>query len=365
MVAEGELWLGGRAVAAGYLNAAAKTTEKFVAVPGRQRAYRTGDRVRLIAGEEGASPWLEFGGRMDDQLKVRGFRVERGEIEATLRAGVPGSDAEVVDAVVGLVHGGSVLGAVVRVAGGHAMESEALAAAAGLVLPPYAVPSLIFVVDDAALPAWPVNPVNGKLDRPAILAAAFGAESAAVDAAGDADRDVVEAGSSGRLGEMVAVWREVFSGRLVEADDSFYSLGGHSLLALRLLSAVQRAFPGAAAGLAITHLLSEDVGGSPRALASYLGLEAGGDSGNGEAVEGGGVGDVDDVGGYTRPMCESEVMMLGAHLSHPDAPVCTESLVLTRGDVGGGDTVYDRVRLPQRRRNGRRDGRGKGGCDGG
>ncbi|QYC41597.1 Dimodular nonribosomal peptide synthase [Nonomuraea coxensis DSM 45129] len=155
--AEGELWVGGTALAAGYLKRPELNAERFPVVDlgdGERRWYRTGDLVRRLA--DGSFQYL---GRIDSQVKIRGFRIELGEIESVLR-GVPGvSDAAVV---VRTPPGGEPL--LVAYLVGEPPEPAALRAVCGRSLPAHMVPARFRTV--AALP---LNP-NGKLDRLALEA---------------------------------------------------------------------------------------------------------------------------------------------------------------------------------------------------
>jgi amino acid adenylation domain-containing protein len=214
----GELYVGGVGVARGYLGRPGLTAERFVpdpfSVDGGARLYRTGDRARWRADGE-----LEFQGRVDEQVKVRGFRIEPGEIEGTLRRtegvadcvvvareDVPG-ETRLVAYVVGDVEAG-----VLRE---HLLRQ----------LPEYMVPGAFVVLD--ALPLTP----NGKLDRKALPAPE-----------GDAyARRSYEA----PLGEVEAalaeIWSEVLGVERVGRWDHFFELGGHSLLAIRLIERMRRA----------------------------------------------------------------------------------------------------------------------------
>ncbi|MCG4262586.1 AMP-binding protein, partial [Acetobacter senegalensis] len=149
----GELCIGGVTLARGYLEQAGLTAERFVpdpAIPGG-RLYRTGDLCR-----QQPDGTVEFLGRLDQQIKLRGFRIEPGEIEAALR------DCNGVrDAVVILSdHGGSphLVGYVT----GKDVETSALKSAVAAKVPGYMVPSALVVLD--TLPLLP----NGKLDRRAL-----------------------------------------------------------------------------------------------------------------------------------------------------------------------------------------------------
>jgi amino acid adenylation domain-containing protein len=210
--ASGELYVGGL-LARGYHGRAALTAERFVpdalsGTPGA-RLYRTGDRARWTEG--GA---LEFLGRLDLQVKVRGFRVELGEVEAALLR-LPGICGAAVD-----VRGGALAAYVVASDG---IDAEAVRAAVAKTLPEHMVPSAVAVVD--ALPLTP----NGKLDRAALPDARPASTGVHVPPETETER------------ELAALWTELLGVDTVGAEDSFFALGGHSLLAMQLVSRVRQA----------------------------------------------------------------------------------------------------------------------------
>jgi acyl-coenzyme A synthetase/AMP-(fatty) acid ligase len=162
----GELWIAGAGVAAGYLDRPELTAQRFVTLDtpaGPRRYYRTGDLARVLPDGE-----LEFLGRNDQQVKLRGFRVELGEIEATLRA----HDAvrDVAATVITTAAGAQFLVACVVSAGDPVPDGAELAATlrahARTGLPAHMVPDRYVVV-----PALPLTP-SGKLDRGALPALA-------------------------------------------------------------------------------------------------------------------------------------------------------------------------------------------------
>ncbi|QIQ01043.1 non-ribosomal peptide synthetase [Streptomyces liangshanensis] len=217
--AEGELYVAGPGVARGYLGRPALTADRFVPDPfaaDGSRMYRTGDLVRRDTG--GA---LHHVARADQQIKLRGHRVEPGEIEAVLR-----TDPSVRAACV-LVRedlpGDRTLTAYVVPAPGHTPDPDRLAAHVGHHLPAYLVPAAIQPLD--ALPLTP----NGKLDR-----AALPAPATAPGVAGRAPRGAHEEILAGLFADVLGVPR-------VGVDDSFFALGGHSLLATRLVGRVRTA----------------------------------------------------------------------------------------------------------------------------
>ncbi|WP_405994732.1 non-ribosomal peptide synthase/polyketide synthase [Streptomyces sp. NBC_00986] len=207
----GELYLAGIQLARGYLDRPGLTAERFVAdpygAPGT-RMYRTGDLARW-----NADGTVEYLGRTDDQVKVRGFRVEPGEIEGVLTAHPSVAQAVVVVREQRLV-------AYVVPAG----DMAALGAHTAAVLPAHMVPAVFVTLD--ALPLT----LNGKLDRAALPAPDF-TSNAGTDA-GTSPRSPREEILAGLFGDVLGLER-------VGADGDFFTLGGHSLLAMRLVSRVR------------------------------------------------------------------------------------------------------------------------------
>ncbi|MBO4206240.1 non-ribosomal peptide synthetase, partial [Micromonospora echinofusca] len=209
----GELYIGGAGLARGYLNRPALTAERFLPDPyggPGERMYRSGDLVRRRA--DGT---IDFVGRADDQVKVRGFRVEPGEVESALRD-VPGvreaavllrEDSPGDPHLVGYLTGTFTA----EVAGEHLRRR----------LPGHLVPTRWMVLDRLPLTA------NGKLDRRALPAP----DQPDGTAGYVAPRD-------GREARLAAIWAEVLRRDRVGAYDNFFALGGHSLLATRLVHAV-------------------------------------------------------------------------------------------------------------------------------
>jgi amino acid adenylation domain-containing protein len=219
----GEVYIGGSGVALGYWGLPALTAERFVADPFSgepgARLYRTGDLGRW--SPEGL---LEFSGRADDQVKVRGFRIEPGDIEsAILRAG---GVRETVVTARELAPGDRRLVAYVVPESGPFMEVSRLAEAVRRALPAFMQPSAWVVLE--TLPRLP----HGKVDRRALPAPAQ--EGAPHPSAADARSPIEEL--------LVSLWRELLAVVSTTVDDDFFALGGHSLLAARLLSRVRAVF---------------------------------------------------------------------------------------------------------------------------
>jgi amino acid adenylation domain-containing protein len=236
----GELYIGGGGVADGYVGQPELTAERFVADPFASepgaRMYRTGDRARWRA--DGV---LEFLGRADDQIKIRGFRVELGEIEHAL-AGHPG--VEHAAAVVTRDDEPRLIAYVVArretgYASAHAAERrDARALPADVTrwladrLPDYMVPAETIVVE--ALPLG----TNGKLDR-RVLASAEWRESA--NGTGQRAQSVV-APETETEAAIAKIWHDVLQRDAISVDQSFLDLGGHSLLAIRVLGRLSKQF---------------------------------------------------------------------------------------------------------------------------
>lgn len=209
----GELWVGGANVAAGYRNDPRRTAERFVEHDGI-RWYKTGDMARYWP--DGT---VEFLGRADNQVQLRGYRVELGEVESALRV-VPGV-RRAVAAVVGA--GAPILVAAVVVDAEEMVETAEIATAAADLLPDYMVPARIVIVDQI-----PLTP-NGKLDRRAV---ASRLESAVVSTGDSAPRSDVEAA-------LAAIVAEVLGVDSVGVRHDFFAMGGDSVLATTVIARVR------------------------------------------------------------------------------------------------------------------------------
>ncbi|WP_245219089.1 non-ribosomal peptide synthetase [Photorhabdus khanii] len=209
----GELYIGGIAVARGYLNRPELTAERFLIDPFSDqpgaRMYRTGDLARYLPDGN-----LEFLGRNDQQVKVRGFRIEPGEIEARLIEH-PAVRESVVFALGEAQDKRLVAYVVVQADEGLA---NSLRTHLSATLPDYMVPTAFVRLD--ALPLTP----NGKLDRrmlPALDNEAFACQ-------------VYEAPQGETEIALATIWRELLGVEQVSRHDNFFALGGHSLLAMRM-----------------------------------------------------------------------------------------------------------------------------------
>ncbi len=216
----GELFIAGENLARGYLHAPRLTAERFIpdpfaAEPG-ERLYRTGDSARRLWSGE-----IELLGRLDDQLKIRGFRVEPGEVEAVL-ARHPGVREGVV--VEDPQHRGERLLAYVVMRPEAAVEEQELGRFLAARLPAHMIPSLF-----VQLAAFPLTP-SGKVDRRRLPAASGG---------GEAGRQPHRPAETPLQERLVACWEAVLDRRPVGIDDSFFTLGGHSLLLVRLLAEIR------------------------------------------------------------------------------------------------------------------------------
>jgi amino acid adenylation domain-containing protein len=245
--APGELCIGGAGLARGYLGRPDLTADRFVPDPERTggRLYRTGDLARWRA-----DGWLEYLGRIDHQVKIRGMRIEPGEIEAALaafpavrdavvlaRQDRPGDRRLVAYLVVDLTSGDGVL------------PLDELRGFLRERLPEPLVPSAFVLLDALPLTA------NGKLDRRALPAP----ESGPADAPAVLPRTETEEA-------IAAAWREALGLESVGVDDSFFDIGGHSLLVVQVHRRLIPLFP----GLAVVDLFRYP---TISALAGYLSRE--------------------------------------------------------------------------------------------
>jgi amino acid adenylation domain-containing protein len=218
----GELYIGGTGVARGYLNRPELTAERFIRNPFSDelasRLYRTGDLARYRADGN-----IEFLGRTDRQVKVRGYRIEIGEIEAALNQHPAVKDSVVMSRVRESLTEDSLIGYVVP----KQQPVPSVAALRGYLkekLPGYMIPSMFIPL--AELPLTP----NGKTDRSRLPA-----PNQSFTTVGVSPRTEIE--------ELVAqIWRDVLKIEAIGVHDNFFDLGGHSLLAIQIISKVREAF---------------------------------------------------------------------------------------------------------------------------
>jgi acyl carrier protein len=218
----GELYIGGAGLARGYLNQAELTAAKFVKHPFSgegARLYRTGDLVRYLSDGR-----LEFVGRLDSQVKVRGYRVELGEVETVLsrHSGVK----ECVVVAREEESGDKRLVAYVVAATGVAFTPSELRSYLKEKLPEYMVPSAFVELGELPLTG------NGKVDHHALPVPDY--EFQKLETAYVAPRTPTEE-------KVAAIWSEVLRIELVSTDSNFFEIGGHSLLATQVVSRLREA----------------------------------------------------------------------------------------------------------------------------
>lgn len=219
----GEIYIGGHGVARGYLKRADLTAEKFVPNPfghvSGDRLYRTGDLARYLPDGN-----IAFLGRSDDQIKLRGHRIEVGEIESIL-AGCPAVKRVAVLARESDARERKIVAYFVP-APGIAFPVAAVRSFCAEQLPPYMAPSAY-----VALEALPLK-ASGKVDRRRLPAP----DSEAVDSPVSTDTsDSIE-------GQLIQIWEDLLNVRPIRPSDNFFELGGHSLLAVRLMATIQKRF---------------------------------------------------------------------------------------------------------------------------
>jgi amino acid adenylation domain-containing protein len=218
----GEVCIGGLGVAQGYVGQPAYTSERFIAdpfssIPG-QRMYRTGDKGRLRPDGQ-----LEYWGRVDDQVKVRGQRVEPGEVEAALLSHPAIARAAVVAADAGTRVAQLVAYVVLSDEDSDGSAPVAIGEFLRRRLPSALVPDRVEVLDE-----FPITP-NGKLDRNALASLKPTARRSVRSPAGSRERQVCE------------IVAEVIGVPQAGLDDNFFALGGNSLLAMQVTSRVRAA----------------------------------------------------------------------------------------------------------------------------
>jgi amino acid adenylation domain-containing protein len=219
----GELYIGGECLARGYLYHPAETAEKFVPHPfdeaGGSRLYSTGDLARYLSDGN-----IEFLGRRDHQLKVRGYRVETGEVEAALRQHPSVREALVSQRI---LSGAGQLVAYVLAEKEAGLTTSELRHHLQEKLPEYMIPSAYVFLNDV-----PLTP-SGKIDRAALPAP-------------DQMRPKLEEEyvSPDTLIEktLARIWSHALGVERIGAHDNFFELGGHSLLATRVMSGIREAF---------------------------------------------------------------------------------------------------------------------------
>jgi amino acid adenylation domain-containing protein len=215
----GDLWIGGPGLARGFLNRPDLDSHLFVDDfgPGHERVYRTGDRVR-----QRSDGVILFEGRSDDQVKLRGFRIEPGEIGAAI-SGIPGVARHAVVVREDTPGHQRLVAYLVWQAGARPLDADSMRSALAERLPSFMIPSAFVSVSSLPLTA------NGKLDRAAL-------PPPLVVPSGDA----CEGGASVIEKQLKAIWERVLGQQDIPLDADFFDLGGHSILAVRVLGEIDR-----------------------------------------------------------------------------------------------------------------------------
>ncbi|PSB01759.1 non-ribosomal peptide synthetase [Merismopedia glauca CCAP 1448/3] len=215
----GELYIGGNNVARGYIHQPKLTQERFIPHPFSQkvgdRLYQTGDLARY--NRDGN---LEFVGRMDNQIKIRGYRVEIEEIEVILS-----HHPDVKQAAVTFSQQKGLSAYIVSASGG--INSQSLRDFLKLRLPDYAIPTAFI-----PLKTLPLTP-NGKVDRNAI--ATLESNRKRTESKPISPRELVEL-------QLTQIWESLLTIRPIGVTDNFFEIGGHSLLAVRLVAQIEQYF---------------------------------------------------------------------------------------------------------------------------
>ncbi len=214
---EGELYLGGAGLALGYLGRPDLTAQKFISSPFAKgaRLYQTGDRARFLPTGD-----IEFLGRADGQVKLRGYRIEPGEIEHALS-----QHPHVRQCAICVQGEGMDKALAAFVVADGTVDTADLRRSLAQSLPPYMVPASFQTLD--TLPLTP----NGKVDRRALQARSSAPAALPLPAPTD-----------GLEQRLALLWQEVLGVTAIGPDDDFFDMGGHSLLALRLLVKVEGQF---------------------------------------------------------------------------------------------------------------------------
>ncbi|HEY9405348.1 MAG TPA: amino acid adenylation domain-containing protein [Pyrinomonadaceae bacterium] len=218
----GELYIGGRQVARGYLGQPRLTAERFVPDPFANepglRLYRSGDLVRFRSNGE-----LEFLGRADNQVKIRGYRIELGEIESALRQHGKIREVAVIVQVDDSTGSKRLCAYCVRADHGE-LQTADLQSYLKTKLPDYMMPAAYLFVDELPLTA------NGKVDRRALPAAEIRNSFAGYTAPRTPTEQL-----------LANIWQEVLGAGRVGIYDNFFELGGDSILSIQIISRVNRA----------------------------------------------------------------------------------------------------------------------------
>ncbi|HVI47173.1 MAG TPA: amino acid adenylation domain-containing protein [Chitinophaga sp.] len=215
----GEIVIGGRGLARGYLHLPELTTEKFIVSPfGKNntvRLYRTGDTGRWLA--DGT---IEYLGRTDDQVKIRGYRVESGEVESVLQEYHTVSQA----VVLAQKDSSGSYRLTAYVVAGDGFERADVFSWLKHRLPEYMVPAQLITI-----PELPLT-VHGKIDKKVLLATEYEATAAQTEAGPRSQMEWA----------LTAIWQELLELDEVSINDNFFEIGGHSLLVIRMISLIRK-----------------------------------------------------------------------------------------------------------------------------